>query len=75
MSMAPPLQFLFFFLLSNGKKKKLEFSSEKLCYNYLYNLLQMHTSLSLTPTISDSAQMAVNRYRYYNNYWSHYLTA
>jgi len=68
MSMAPPLQFLFFFLLSNGKKKKLEFSSEKLYYNYLYNLLQMHTSLSLTPTISDSAQMAVNSYRYYNNY-------
>lgn len=42
------------------KKKKLEFCSEDLCYNYLYNLLQLHTVLRLTSTISNFAQMAVN---------------
>lgn len=48
------------FLLSNQKKKKAWIVIWEVCYNYLYNLLQLHTVLCLTSTISNFAQMAVN---------------
>lgn len=42
---------LFFFSYLAPKKKMLEFCSEKLCYNYLYSLLQLHTILWFDPVL------------------------